>query len=60
MTPLLDVPFLADLDPRAAVKGSRDPVGIQPIWTRLGRHVTGNLTTVSNSGRDFSTLLLGY
>jgi hypothetical protein len=26
----------------------------------MGRHVVGNLTTVSNSVRDFTTLLLGY
>jgi len=55
-----DIPFLTDLDQRAAVKGSRDPLGIQQIWTRLGRHVVGNLTTVSDSVRDFTTLLLGY
>lgn len=53
-------PFLTDADERATVKGSRDPLGIQPIWTRFGRHVVGNLTTVSNSVRDFTTLLLGF
>jgi hypothetical protein len=57
---MLRIPFFTDLDSRAAVKGSRDPLGIQQIWTRLGRHVVGNLTTVSNSVRDFTTLLLGY
>lgn len=57
---MLQMPFLTDLDTRAAIKGSRDPLGIQQIWTRLGRHVIGNLTTVSNSIRDFTTLLLGY
>jgi hypothetical protein len=57
---MLTSPFLTDLDSRAAVKGSRDPQGIQQIWTRLGRHVIGNLTTVSDSVRDFTTLLLGY
>lgn len=55
----LNVPFLTDLDSRAAVKGSRDPLGIQPIWTRFGRHVVGNLTTVTDSVRGFTTLLLG-
>ena len=54
------VPFLTDLDSRAPVKGSRDPLGAQPVWTRFGRHVVGNLTTVTNSVRDFTTLLLGY
>ncbi|WP_437602996.1 hypothetical protein WMF28_15340 [Sorangium sp. So ce590] len=53
-------PFLTDLDERAVVKGSRDPLGIQAIWTRLGRHVIHNLTTVSSSVRDFTTLILGY
>jgi hypothetical protein len=53
-------PFLTDLDERAAVKGSRDPLGIQSVWTRLGRHVVHNLTTVSSLVRDFTTLLLGY
>ena len=57
---MLTVPFLTDLDSRAAIKGSRDPLGIQPIWTRFGRQVVGNLTTVSNSVRDFTSLLLGY
>lgn len=57
---MLTVPFLTTLDPRGAVKGSRDPLGVQSIWTRFGRHVVGNLTTVSTSVRDFTTLLLGY
>ena len=54
------VPFLTDIDPQAAVKGSRDPLGLQTIWSRLGRHVVGNLTTVTRNVRDFTTLLLGY
>src|SRR5690349_17309859 len=54
------VPFLTDLDSRARVKGSRDPLGAQPIWTKFGRYVVGNLTTVSSSLRDFTTLMLGY
>ncbi len=57
---MLTVPFLTDIDPQAAVKGSRDPLGLQTIWARLGRHVVGNLTTVSTSVRDFTTLVLGY
>lgn len=54
------MPFLTDLDSRAAIKGSRDPLGVQSIWTRLGRHVVGNLTTVSTSVRDFTVTMLGY
>jgi len=57
---MISGPFLTDLDSRAAIKGSRDPLGIQSIWTRFGRHVVGNLSTVSNSVRDFTILLLGY
>ena len=52
--------FLTDLDPQLQIKGSRDPLGVQTIWVRLGRQVIGNLTTVSTSVRDFTTLLLGY
>lgn len=53
-------PFLTDLDPQAAIKGSRDPLGVQTIWARLGRNVVGNLTTVTTSVRDFTTTILGY
>lgn len=53
-------PFFTDIDQRAAVKGSRDPLGIQPIWTWMGRHLVGNLTTVSTSVSDFTSLLVGY
>jgi hypothetical protein len=51
--------FLTEIDPRAAVKGSRDPLGLLPIWSRFGRDVVGNLTTVTSSVRGFTTLLLG-
>lgn len=52
-------PFLTAVDSRAQVKGSRDPLGMQPIWVRIGRQYIGNLTTVSSSVRGFTTLLLG-
>ncbi len=51
--------FLTELDPRAKIKGSRDPLGLIPIWQRFGRSVVGNLTTVTTSVRGFTTLLLG-
>lgn len=54
------VPFLTDIDSRAAIKGSRDALGLVPLWSSFGRDVVGNLTTVSNSVRGFTTLLLGY
>jgi len=53
------MPFLTQIDPRAKIKGSRDPLGFQPIWTRFGRQVVHNLTTVTTSLRGFSILLLG-
>lgn len=51
--------FLTELDPQLRIKGSRDPLGFMSIWTRFGREVVGNLTTVTLSVRSFSTLLLG-
>jgi hypothetical protein len=52
--------FFTDIDPRAAVKGSRDPLGLVPIWGRVGRRLVGNLTTASGSLRGFTTLLLAH
>lgn len=51
--------FLTLEDPRARIKGSRDPLGVQPIWWAFGREVVGNLTTQTNSCRGFAVLLLG-
>jgi hypothetical protein len=53
-------PFFTDLDSRAEVKGSVDPLGAMAIWSRLGRRVVGNLSTVTSSVRDFKTLVLGF
>jgi hypothetical protein len=53
------MPFLTELDERAQVKGSRDPLGLVPIWSKFGREVVGNLTTVTGSVRGFTTLLTG-
>lgn len=52
------MPFLTSLDERAHVKGSRDPLGLVPVWSRFGRDVVGNLTTVTSSVRSFTTLLI--
>jgi len=57
---MLSSPFLTDIDSRASITGSRDPLGAQAIWTRLGREVVSNLTTVSTSVRDFTVTMLGY
>ena len=51
--------FLTLQDPRARVKGSRDPLGVQPIWSAFGRRIVANLTTVTDSLRGFTVLLLG-
>ena len=53
------MPFLTLEDPNAMIKGSRDPLGVQPIWSAFGRHVVTNLTTQSTSIRGFTVLLLG-
>jgi hypothetical protein len=57
---LTDAPFFTALDPDARIKGSRDPLGFELLWTALGRRVVGNLTTVTRSVRQFSTLLFGW
>lgn len=41
------------------LKGSRDPLGLVPIRTALGRQVISNLNSQSNSARGFTTLILG-
>ena len=48
----------ADVE-RLNIRGSRDPLGLVPLWGDFGRKVVGNLTTASNSVRGFTTLLLG-
>ncbi len=53
-------PFLTDLDERARVKGSRDPLGYMAVWGGFGRRVVGNLTTQTVSVRGFTTLLVGH
>ncbi len=42
-------PFFTALDPDSRIKGSRDPLGFEVIWTALGREIIGNLTTVTRS-----------
>lgn len=51
--------FFTREDPNAKIKGSRDPLGAQPLWTAFGRHVVTNLTTQTDSIRGFTILLLG-
>lgn len=53
--------FLTEADTeRLNIRGSRDPLGLVPLWASFGRKVVGNLTTASNSVRGFTTLILGF
>lgn len=52
------MPFLTLEDPNEKIKGSRDPLGIGPVWVRFSRHVVTNLTTPSGSVRGFTILIL--
>jgi len=51
--------FLTLEDPNASIHGSRDPLGVQPVWASFGRNVVTNLTTVTTSIRGFTVLLIG-
>src|SRR6266576_192184 len=58
--PLEGTFFFTEVDPEIALKESRDPLGLQPIWSHFGRKLVGNLTTVTISVRGFTTMLLGH
>jgi hypothetical protein len=49
---------LSLFDDRSRPKGSRDPLGIEAIWSFLGRKVVGNLTTVTSNLDNFIVALL--
>lgn len=48
--------FFTEQDPNFRIKGSRDPLGFQPIWQSLGRNVIKHLSTVSGNLKDFQVL----
>ncbi|MGZ3853438.1 MAG: hypothetical protein ACXVBX_11655 [Flavisolibacter sp.] len=50
--------ILSLFDDRSRPKGSRDPLGIEAIWTFMGRKVVGNLTTVTSNLDNFIVALL--
>ena len=51
--------FLTLLDDRIKPAGSRDPLGFQTIWVKLGRDIVGdNLTTITSSIDNFIITLL--
>ena len=49
---------LSLMDERSRPKGSRDPLGIEAIWSYMGRKVVGNLTTVTSNLDNFMVSLL--
>lgn len=42
-------PFLTERHPQADVKGSVDPMGATPIWSRMGRRVVGTPTRANHA-----------
>jgi hypothetical protein len=52
--------FFTDLDESLRPKGSRDPIGLEPIWSQVGRRLVGNLTTVTRSLDNFIVTLVGF
>jgi hypothetical protein len=47
---------LTAIDPDFKPKGSRDPLGFQPIWAEVGRKLIKDLSTVSGNLNDFKIL----
>lgn len=52
--------YLSDLDPNYQIKGSRDPLGFQSIWQKLGRNIIEHLSTVSSNLLDFRVMSYAY
>jgi len=56
---MINSSFLTLPDPRIKPSGSRDPLGFQTIWVKLGRELVGsNLTTITSSIDNFIITLL--
>ena len=52
--------FFTELDESLRPKGSRDPIGLEPVWSQVGRRLVGNLTTVTRSLDNFVVALVGF
>jgi len=52
--------FFTLLDDSLRPKGSRDPLGIEHVWSQVGRRLVGNLTTVTGHLDNFIVALLGF
>ena len=52
--------FFTLLDDSSRPLGSRDPLGIEYVWSAVGRELVGNLTTITSHLDNFVFSLLGY
>lgn len=52
--------FFTLLDDSLRPRGSRDPLGIELLWSRVGRKLVGNLTTVTAHLDNFILTLVGF
>jgi hypothetical protein len=52
--------FFTELDDSLRPRGSRDPLGIEHLWSRIGRKLVGNLTTVTQHLDNFIVTLVGF
>lgn len=52
--------FFTLLDDSLRPRGSRDPLGIELLWSGVGRRLVGNLTTVTTHLDNFILALVGF
>jgi hypothetical protein len=52
--------FFTLLDDSLRPRGSRDPLGTELLWSRVGRKLVGNLTTVTAHLDNFILTLVGF
>ena len=52
--------YFTEQDPDYAIKGSRDPLGLQVIWQKEAKKLIPYLSTVSGNLHDFQILCLAY
>ncbi|CAB3963562.1 MULTISPECIES: hypothetical protein [Burkholderia] len=52
--------FFTEFDDSMRPRGSRDPLGIEHLWSAIGRKLVGNLTTVTRHLDNFIVTLVGF
>lgn len=52
--------FFTLLDESLRPKGSRDPLGLEHVWSQVGRKLVGNLTTVTSNLDNFIIAIVGF